>query len=176
MLNTLTTLYPDITSARRVAHDASLDTSDIALDGSANDCWQAILSAAEEQGRTFALLAVAAKEYPAAVERGIGGWPDGLLVSLRDRLANIYSDKEEARRVAQECALPYLQISFSSNAKNTWHDVLTKAGFYGEIHKLLPYASAEATSLHGRVRCAHCTAVYAAEECPKCGAPRPVVA
>jgi formylglycine-generating enzyme required for sulfatase activity len=61
--STLAHLYPDETSARRVAADAGLPADRIAFSGHATNNWHAILAEAEKSGQMGAVLAVALKEY-----------------------------------------------------------------------------------------------------------------
>jgi formylglycine-generating enzyme required for sulfatase activity len=61
--STLAHLYPDETSARRVAADAGLSADRIAFSGHATNNWHAILAEAEKSGQMGAVLAVALKEY-----------------------------------------------------------------------------------------------------------------
>ena len=61
--STLAHLYPDETSARRVAADAELPPDRIAFSGHATNNWHAILAEAEKSGQIGAVLAVALKEY-----------------------------------------------------------------------------------------------------------------
>ncbi len=60
----LAQLYPDQSSARRVADDAGLNTLSINWHGSATDFWHALLQAAQNNEQLPALLAIAAEEYP----------------------------------------------------------------------------------------------------------------
>jgi hypothetical protein len=174
MIDLLASLY-DPFSAKRVAHDAKLPENEIDFNGSSLECWESIWTKATECDKTHALMAVVAKEYPKAVEKYLNesGWTlAGEKCFLRDKLARIYSTPDDVRTVAEEVGLNIIHLRISTHPKNTWHDVITHAGWQGTIHKFLPYATAEAKKLYGRTTCGYCTAVHESNECPKCGAPR----
>lgn len=57
-------LYPDSVSARRIADQAGLDTSRIAISDKAIDTWHAILSQATLDKLTPAIVNIARSEYP----------------------------------------------------------------------------------------------------------------
>lgn len=76
----LVQLYPDKTSAVRVAQDAGIPIALVALNDRAIDNWHAILQEAEKQDRLAPLLAVVNEEYAAnprlrAVMLQLQGWP-----------------------------------------------------------------------------------------------------
>ena len=178
IIKALASLYDNQASAQRVAHDANLDTSEINFDGSASECWRSIIERAEEEGRLFDVLAVASREYPHAVERMLEDRPgdpmSSVVIELRRKLADIYKDNEDARRVALECGLPVASISFGKSATITWHSVLTQAKHAHKRHMLLSHTTVKAQQLNTRAQCGYCTAVHKENECPKCGAPRPM--
>lgn len=60
----LVALYDEPLTIRRVAEDAGLDLSRMALGGSALDCWHAVLGEAEKVGRVEQLILVARSDYP----------------------------------------------------------------------------------------------------------------
>ncbi|MEW5868131.1 MAG: trypsin-like peptidase domain-containing protein [Chloroflexota bacterium] len=49
------------------------------------------------------------------------------LVNLRDLLADLYWDKNDARRLAQQAGLRVAMIAFSDKPIATWHNILTDA-------------------------------------------------
>lgn len=59
----LATLYPDETSARRIATDAGLDITRVAFTGQTTNTWHAILREADHTNRVNAVLAQAEDEY-----------------------------------------------------------------------------------------------------------------
>lgn len=61
---TLSNLYPDEVSLRRVADDAGLALNHISFSGSAANGWYAIWKEAEKSNKVEAVIAVARKEYP----------------------------------------------------------------------------------------------------------------
>ena len=61
----LAQLYPDKTSAIRVAEDAGIPITLVALNDRAIDNWHAILQETEKQNRLAQLLAVVNEEYGA---------------------------------------------------------------------------------------------------------------
>ena len=76
----LAQLYPDKTSAVRVAQDAGIPIALVALNDRAIDNWHAILQEAEKQDRLAPLLTVVNEEYAAnprlrAVMLQLQGWP-----------------------------------------------------------------------------------------------------
>lgn len=76
----LAQLYPDKTSAVRVAQDAGIPIALVTLNDRAIDNWHAILQEAEKQDRLALLLAVVNEEYGAnprlrAVMLQLQGWP-----------------------------------------------------------------------------------------------------
>jgi len=62
--DSLAELYPDESSARRIAAEAGLALSRIALQGSAINIWHGILEEAQKQGQVGAVLRVALGDYP----------------------------------------------------------------------------------------------------------------
>ncbi|MEZ4865838.1 MAG: tetratricopeptide repeat protein [Caldilineaceae bacterium] len=64
----LTQLYPDESSARRIADDAGLNTQHIAFSARAIDSWHAILTEANSQNCIPALINIILDEYPNNLE------------------------------------------------------------------------------------------------------------
>jgi hypothetical protein len=56
---------------------------------------------------------------------------------LRNVLAELYPDETSARVVVDDAGLDPALISFSSQARNNWHDILTEARNQGKTNRLL---------------------------------------
>lgn len=55
--------------------------------------------------------------------------------NLRKELAELYKDKASAQRIADEAGLDTTNVTFSDNAANNWHEIITRAD---NQHLLIP--------------------------------------
>lgn len=65
------------------------------------------------------------------------------LVNLRDLLADLYWDKNDARRLAQQAGLRVAMIAFSDKPIATWHNILTDALNRNKLDDVINAASQE---------------------------------
>ncbi|MBV7329836.1 SUMF1/EgtB/PvdO family nonheme iron enzyme [Chloroflexi bacterium TSY] len=66
-----------------------------------------------------------------------------ILASLRETLATLYPNKEDARRVAADAGLDGRRIAFSTQALNNWQAILNEAIKAGRMKPLLKVAREE---------------------------------
>ena len=62
--NVLAELYQDRASIDRIAHEAGIDVTHVAMTARAVDTWHAIIQEAQRQSRMAALAAIVMREYP----------------------------------------------------------------------------------------------------------------
>ena len=56
---------------------------------------------------------------------------------MRDVLATLYPDDEDARRIAAEAQMPARRVKFSGQAVNTWHSLLQEASLQSMIPAII---------------------------------------
>lgn len=59
------------------------------------------------------------------------------LTSLRSRLATLFPQSEDARRIVEEAGLDPAYISFDAKAVNNWHNILGQAELRGKVEPLV---------------------------------------
>lgn len=171
MTEILANLYGSASSAKRVAHDAGLNVDEIDFQGHAMEVWGNIWASAKASGKIPDVLLVAHSEYPEAVRVGLTSmsWSP-CHIALRDKLAYIYDNQEDARRIATDLGLGF--VRYDNSPRNTWHSIVRQAQLFSKLDALIPFTTGTKARLYERVTCAYCTATYETTECPKCGAPR----
>lgn len=63
-----------------------------------------------------------------------------IFAALRDALAGLYPDSQDARVVVDDAGLSAIQISFSARARTNWHHILIAALQRGQLDALLTVA------------------------------------
>lgn len=65
------------------------------------------------------------------------------LINLRDLLADLYWDKTDARRIAQQAGLKVALIAFTDRPVNTWHNILNDALLRDKVQAVIDVARSE---------------------------------
>ena len=79
------------------------------------------------------------------------------LASLRNALANLYSDEHSIRRIVFDAGLDDVYILFSSRSIDTWHTILLEARKHGKLEQICVIALSE---YKGNKQIQEATAIY----------------